>query len=100
MENTGTTSTTEGAIVTHLDDANFRIAWRNALPRCILNAERWQVLRDAGPEGSQTTIYETWESFGGPLAYFLRFFMRAQLQNSFDTEAHALKDRVERVGSE
>lgn len=84
--------------MTHADDANFRLAWRFATPaRWLITAERWQVVRDSGPESRQSTIYETWEFFGGLLAYLLWFFMRTKLQNSFDVMSRALKVRAERV---
>jgi hypothetical protein len=87
--------------VTHADDANFRLAWRFATPaRWLITAERWQVVRDSGPESSQSTIYETWEFFGGLLAYLLWFFMRTKLQSSFDVMSRALKERAERVERE
>jgi hypothetical protein len=98
MDDAGTKPSTAEEILTHVDNANFRLAWRYATPaRWLITAERWQVLRDGGPGGSQTTIYETWEFFGGLLAYLLWFFMSTKLQSSFDGMGRALKDRVEHV---
>ena len=42
------------------------------------------------------TVYETWEFFGGLLAYLLPYFMGAKLQSSFDAMSSSLKDRAER----
>lgn len=96
MDDAGTKATTAEEILTHVDGVNFRLAWRFATPaRWLINAERWQILRDGGP-GGQKTVYETWEYFGGFLAYVIRFFMRIKLQSSFDAMSSALKDRAER----
>jgi hypothetical protein len=96
MDDTATKASTAEEILTYVDSANFRLAWRFATPaRWLINAERWQILREGGPAG-QGTVYETWEFFGGLLAYVLLFFMHTKLQNSFDAMARALKDRTER----
>jgi hypothetical protein len=101
MDDAGTKSFTAEEIVTHVDNANFRFAWRFQTPaRWLLTAERWQVLRDGGPGQSQKIIYETWEFYGGLLAYLLWFFMNTKLQNSFDAMSRALKDRAERAERE
>lgn len=97
MDDAGTKASTAEEILTYVDDANFRLVWRFATPASwLINAERWQVLRDGGL-GDQKTIYETWEYFGGLLAYVVRFFMRIKLQSSFDAMSSALKERAERV---
>jgi hypothetical protein len=97
MDDAGTKGTTAEEILTHVDDVNFRLVWRFATPaRWLINAERWQILRDGGP-GGQKTVYETWEYFGGFLAYVIQFFMRTKLQSSFDAMSSALKDRAERA---
>lgn len=97
MDDTSTTGSTTEEILTHVDEASFRLAWRFATPaRWLISAERWQILQDGRP-GDQRTIYETWEFWGGLLAYVIRFFMRTKLQNSFDAMSRALKDRAERV---
>ena len=97
MDDASTKGSTTEEILTHVDDASFRLAWRFATPaRWLINAERWQVLRDGGP-GDQRTVYETWEYLGGLLAYVIRFFMRTKMQDSFDAMSRALKDRAERV---
>ena len=97
MDDAGTKGSTAEEILTHVDDASFRLAWRFATPaRWLISAERWQILRDGRP-GNQRTVYETWEFFGGLLAYVIWFFMRRKLQDSFDVMSRALKDRAERV---
>jgi len=97
MDDTNAKGHTTEEILTHVDNTTFRLAWRFATPaRWLINSERWQILRDGGP-GDQTTVYETWESVGGLLAYVIRFFMRTKLQDSFDAMSRALKNRAERV---
>lgn len=97
MNDTGTKASTAEEILTCVDDENFRLAWRFATPaRWLINAERWQILRDGGP-GDQETVYETWEFFGGLLAYVIRFFMSVKLQSSFDAMSSALKERAESI---
>jgi hypothetical protein len=97
MDDASTKGSTAEEVLTYVDGMSFRLAWRFATPaRWLINAERWQILRDGG-SGEQTTVYETWEYFGGLLAYVIRFFMRTKLQDSFDAMSSALKDRVERM---
>jgi hypothetical protein len=97
MDDANTKGSTTEEILTHVDAARFRLAWRFATPaRWLISAERWQILRDGRP-GGQRTVYETWEVLGGLLAYVIRFFMRKKLQDSFDAMSRALKDRAERV---
>ncbi|KAI0295634.1 hypothetical protein B0F90DRAFT_1820382 [Multifurca ochricompacta] len=90
---------TTGEILTHVDDEAFRLAWRFATPaHWLINAERWQVLRDdESRPGGQTTVYETWETFGGLLALLIWLFMGTKLQVAFDAMGSSLKDRAERV---
>jgi len=97
MDDASTKGSTSEEILTHVDDMSFRLAWRFATPaHWLINAERWQILRDGRP-GDHRTVYETWEFLGGLLAYVIRFFMRTKLQDSFDAMSRALKDRAERV---
>lgn len=99
MDDVHKKASTVEEILTHVDSDTFRFAWRFATPaRWLITAERWQVLRDSddGP-GGQTTVYETWEFFGGLLAYLIRFFMGAKLQAAFDAMSRALKERAERA---
>ena len=97
MDDASTKGTTAEEILSHVDGESFRLAWRFATPaRWLINAERWQILRDSGPD-DQKTVYETWEYMGGLLAYVIQFFMRAKLQDSFDAMSRALKDRAEHV---
>jgi hypothetical protein len=97
MNDVNTKGSTTEEILTHVDDATFRLAWRFATPaRWLITAERWQILRDGRP-GDQKIVYETWGHLGGLLAYVIRFFMRTKLQESYDAMSRALKDRAERV---
>lgn len=97
MDDAGKKGSVTEEILTHVDSDSFRFAWRFATPaRWLINAERWQVLRDDGP-GGKATVYETWEFFGGLLAYLIRFFLGAKLQVSFDAMSRALKERAERA---
>ncbi|THH18939.1 hypothetical protein EW146_g2144 [Bondarzewia mesenterica] len=84
-------------LITHVDNANFRVAWKYAtLPEWLLRAERWQTLSEAGPG---KTKYETREVFGGILAYVIRMFMRKGLEEAFEGMATALKSRSEHLAS-
>ncbi|KAF8264493.1 hypothetical protein EI94DRAFT_1703176 [Lactarius quietus] len=95
MEDVGKKASVAEEIITHVDNDNFRFAWHFATPaRWLITAERWQILRD---DGSGGTVYETWEFFGGLVAYFVRFFLGAKLQASFDAMSRALKERAERA---
>jgi hypothetical protein len=100
MDDAGTKVTTTEEIVVRVDPVNFQLAWRYAtpLPRCLFYSERWQIMLDGhdGPDG-QTTSYETWDTFGGIVAYVVRWFMRANLQSSYDAMSRALKERAERA---
>ncbi|KAI0047390.1 hypothetical protein FA95DRAFT_1559110 [Auriscalpium vulgare] len=81
-------------IITVVDSENFRFAWRFATPaRWAIHAERWQTLRVVNGK----TTYETWEVFGGILAYLIWFFMKGKLQKAFDEMAQSLKSRAELV---
>lgn len=62
------------------------------MPRWLLNAERWQVLIEV--EGGKTR-YETFETFGGILAYLIRVFLRSGLKKGFVAMAEGLKRRAE-----
>ena len=96
MEDVGKKGSVTEEIITHVDGDTFRLAWRFATPaRWLITAERWQVVRDDGPGG--TTVYETWEFFGGLVAYLIRLFLGAKLQASFDAMSRALKERAERT---
>ncbi|KAI0317013.1 hypothetical protein OF83DRAFT_1263968 [Amylostereum chailletii] len=86
-------------ILTHVDHRERCLAWRFASPaHCLLRAERWQTLHISASDGS--TRYETWEVFGGLLAYLLRFFMRDKLEESFEAMTMALKARAEQTNEE
>ncbi|EPQ55908.1 hypothetical protein GLOTRDRAFT_116062 [Gloeophyllum trabeum ATCC 11539] len=82
-------------IITHVDNENFRVAWRNiAAPAWILWAERWQTLTDAG-EGK--TRYQTTEVFGGLAAYIVKWLFGEKLKFSFEEMGRALKERSEQA---
>ncbi|ETW78569.1 hypothetical protein HETIRDRAFT_243347, partial [Heterobasidion irregulare TC 32-1] len=92
MDDSKSFQTTE-EIITHVDNANFRIAWKYAtLPEWLLRAERWQTLSEVSPG---RTKYETQEVFGGILAYVIKIFLRNGLEEAFDAMAATLKSRSE-----
>ena len=81
--------------ITTVDHENYRVAWANiALPRFLLNAERWQLL---SVDGDGKTKYETTEVFGGILAYIIKFLMREKLAMGFNAQAEGLKKRAEQT---
>lgn len=82
-------------IITVVDADGHRLAWRNIdYPRALLQAERWQVLTELA-DGK--TRYESQETFAGPLAYALKWFISKNLMLSFNAMADALKGRSERA---
>ncbi|KAF7972271.1 hypothetical protein HWV62_18602 [Athelia sp. TMB] len=83
--------------ITVMDHENYRCAWVYIkLPRWLLSAERWQVLSVVeGEGGHEVTRYDTEETFGGILAYVVKFFMRGGLTQGFQAMADALKKRAE-----
>lgn len=62
------------------------------LPETILDAERTQALSEL--ESGQT-YYEAREVFRGPLGYVVDELFAVGLQQGFDQQAVALKDRAE-----
>ncbi|KAI5117131.1 hypothetical protein M0805_007715 [Coniferiporia weirii] len=80
-------------LITVVDRANYRLSWVNVdYPAWALHAQRWQTLT-AVSDGK--TKYETWEVFGGILAYIVKLFVGKPLQKSFDAFADSLKARSE-----
>ncbi|KAL1302907.1 hypothetical protein AAFC00_003232 [Neodothiora populina] len=62
-------------------------------PRFLMHAERVNEIED---RGDGTTIYRTWETFGGPLARFVKWKYEAMLKDRFKDWARDLKMYVER----
>lgn len=80
--------------VTTVDHDGHRLSWVNIdYPAWVLRAERWQTLVSL-PDGR--TKYETWEVFGGILAYVVKWYVGKGLQESFAAFATGLKERCER----
>ncbi|KAG5731768.1 hypothetical protein E4T56_gene797 [Termitomyces sp. T112] len=80
--------------ITHIDTTNRRLAWRAImLPQPLLGAERWQALSTT-EDGK--TFYESVEVFEGPVSYVVDALFAQGLQEGFETQAVALKSRVER----
>lgn len=80
-------------IVKTVDHENHRLSWVNIdYPSWALRAERWQTLESL-PDGR--TKYETWEVFGGILAYVVRWYLGKSLDMSFVAFVSGLKDRCE-----
>ncbi|TFK71528.1 hypothetical protein BDN72DRAFT_957966 [Pluteus cervinus] len=89
-------------IITVLDHENYRCAWENVeFPRWLMNAERWQMLTevevDVDGARKKVTRYETIEVFGGILAYFIVWFVGANLRKGFTAMAEGLKKRSEEL---
>ncbi len=61
-----------------------------------MTTERWQWLTvvDDG-EGSRKTKYETLETFNGPAAYLVKWFVKKGLEAGFIGMAVGLKERAE-----
>ncbi|KAI8990396.1 hypothetical protein BD414DRAFT_413291 [Trametes punicea] len=90
-DSVSTTSAFE--MITHVDPAAHRIAWKNVNAPRLLRAERWQVLSTNEAGG---TRYETSEAFGGIGAYIVKWFIGEKLQKSFEAMAEGLKAYAER----
>lgn len=87
---------TSDELVTILNSDNHTAAWRyNTLPEALLSAERVQTLTEA----DGLVKYEASETFGGALASTLEATMKDGLQESFDAQAEALKNRAESMGA-
>jgi len=81
-------------VVSTFDPENYRVAWKSdMLPSFLLNTERWQIL--TVDEATGQTKYETFEVFGGIVAYLVRFMVGAKLVVGFKAAADSLKNRVE-----
>ncbi|KAJ2915112.1 hypothetical protein MD484_g5293, partial [Candolleomyces efflorescens] len=89
----GQASTWEKIVsVSHED---HRMAWEFYLPlmpKWLLRAERWQILTDL--DGGKTR-YDTFEVFGGPIAYLIKWVHQQNLKDGFKAMAEALKARAE-----
>jgi len=81
-------------LVKAVDEENHRLSWIYVdYPSWVLRAERWQILTSL-PDGR--TKYETWEVFGGSLAYVVKWHLGKSLEESFTSFATGLKDYCER----
>ncbi|KZT22978.1 hypothetical protein NEOLEDRAFT_573125 [Neolentinus lepideus HHB14362 ss-1] len=81
--------------ITNVDHANYRVSWRNVdMPAWLLWADRWQSLTE---EGDGKVKYETFEVFGGILAYVVKWFMSGHLEEAFEAMGKGLKERAEKV---
>ncbi|KAG6837811.1 hypothetical protein H0H93_016179 [Arthromyces matolae] len=79
--------------ITHIDTSTRRIAWRTImLPQPLLDAERWQALSTTD-DGK--TFYESVEVYRGPVSYVVDLAFAQGLQEGFEAQAAALKDRTE-----
>lgn len=85
-------------IITTVDHASYRLAWRNlTAPGFLLGAERWQALSvvESDGAGTEKTKYETIEVFTGLLAYVVKFFLKSGLDAGFEAMGQDLKKRAE-----
>jgi len=81
-------------VVSTYDPENYRVAWKaDMLPSFLLNTERWQTL--TVDEATGHTKYETFEFFGGILAYITKFMVGSKLAVCFQAAADSLKKRAE-----
>jgi len=104
MKGRGTATRSSNEIVTAYEELTDgrkgrRVAWK-AARQLGLRAERVQeiVEIEAGQPGvpkSAKTEYTTWETFGGPLAFVLKVFMKDDLVNGFADWTKDLKEYCE-----
>lgn len=77
-----------------VDHENYRCSWTFiSFPKWLLSAVRWQALSVVGGK----TKYESIEVFTGPLAWFLRIFMKSGLKKGFEEMGAGLKARSEQA---
>jgi hypothetical protein len=80
-------------IVTAVDHDRHRLAWMfTGMPHWVMTTERWQVL-SMDAEGN--TVYETEETFHGPLAHVVKLVVYQRLVDAFQAVGSALKSRAE-----
>lgn len=81
-------------VITTVDHENFHLSWKNeGSPKFLLSAERWQVLSEPRPG---QTEYETIETFGGTLAYLVKWLYERHLEKGFNAMARDLKKKCEK----
>jgi len=71
------------------------MALRNASALAV--NQRGTMADPADEPGDQRTVYETWEFFGGLLAYVISVSRAQSFKSAFDAMARAFKDRAELV---
>ena len=80
-------------LITTIDHKNYRCSWRYiSLPQWLLSATRWQALSVV--EGGKTK-YESFEVFGGVLAYVLKVVLGSGLKKGVEAMGEGLKRRSE-----
>jgi hypothetical protein len=83
------------AQISTVDHENYRVAWlNNAFPHFLMHGERWQSL-SVDVDGK--TKYESTETFGGILAYIIKFFLQEKLVMGFKAQTEGLKRRAEQI---
>ncbi|KAK0482972.1 hypothetical protein EDD18DRAFT_1084530 [Armillaria luteobubalina] len=78
--------------ITVIDTENYRVAWVLLSPDWILNTIRWSAVSTVVDDyGMEKSLYESRETFGGPLASVVQGVLGGDLAESFQAQADALK---------
>ena len=78
--------------ITTLDPSQHLMAWKQLMfPEAVLSTVRWSALSTVGGQ----TLYESRIDIGGALSGTLKALFGKGLQESFDAQGVALKERVE-----
>ncbi|KAI1841321.1 hypothetical protein JX265_007919 [Neoarthrinium moseri] len=75
----------------------YRVAWKMlGMPHFLLHTERVQeFVQETNSDGSVETQYYCWETFGGLLAYLMKYTLGGQLEDGFNRWMNGLKKVAE-----
>ncbi|SJL10797.1 uncharacterized protein ARMOST_14191 [Armillaria ostoyae] len=78
--------------ITVIDTENYRVAWVLLSPDWILNTIRWSAVSTVvDNDGVEKSLYESRETFSGPLASVVQDLLGDDIAESFQAQADALK---------
>ncbi|KIJ37025.1 hypothetical protein M422DRAFT_69460 [Sphaerobolus stellatus SS14] len=98
LEPPGKGLTVSDEVITFLEEQHHRVGWKAVqYPNWLLRAHRWQEVTEVIVDGKKMAKYTTVETFNGPFAWPIRFFMRGTLNTCFEAMAKALKEHSEKV---
>ncbi|KAK0468945.1 hypothetical protein IW261DRAFT_1345654 [Armillaria novae-zelandiae] len=78
--------------ITVIDTENYRVAWVLLSPEWILSTIRWSAVSTVVDDyGVEKSLYESRETFSGPLAGVVQEMIGDSIAESFQAQADALK---------